>query len=113
MNDDNELRLWWLMGHDTRTGAATSVAGVAGVAGDNRWVSTVPYHDAAHLWRHCVAEPATTRQLVDLMDSLVGRGVGLSTIAIDDPPPGVDLAGRVEAALDDVIVDQAEQAGSG
>ena len=82
-------RVWVLLAHDPQTGAATAVAGVAGVEEDGpeaSYVSWVPYSVAADRWRERV--PATTVALADAVGEWGEYADGISWDLVELEAPG-------------------------
>lgn len=100
--DNPDRRLWWLTVYDPTTGCATRVVGVVGVDHTGRYVSWMPHDPGVASWWgriHWLTD--LTAAAVD--GSTTVNGISIGMVAIEPPPPAVDLAGAVEAALDHAL----------
>lgn len=105
--------LWWLTVYDPETGLATRVVGVVGTEGTDRCLAWMPLEPAIGIWAQALAD-ADVADLANLVAVDVAAAVDLADgvivglVEIDDPPPSVDLAGAVAAAIDRAVIADVE-----
>jgi hypothetical protein len=102
-----DRHLWWLTVYDPQTGIATRIVAVVGAEGTARHLSWMPLDSAAAPWAQALNDstPDLDHMMAVLVDTAttVADGIVLGFIEVDNPPPATDLAGAVEAAIDQAL----------
>lgn len=99
-------RVWVLLAHDSRTGLATTVVGVAGVDGREAVVSWMPLTDpaATATWRARLTPPSGPADPTVVLETAAEDANGITADVVEVPAPAsVDLRGAVETVVDDLL----------
>lgn len=99
-----DRQLFWMGVFDPSTGLATRPVGAVGVQDGQWWVSWLPYVERVG-WRPRVAGLVEVSDPVSEIEGWMSAcdGIGWALLAVEDPPPAVDLAGAVEGCVDRLL----------